>query len=492
MRGMKGATLFHWLAGCGLILSGALCASALGPWADARLGPLSSALGGGALLAALFAIAFYHCRWLNRRSRVFFESLAQMDPMRAVDPADFPRLPAGHPLADAARQLQSLFVAVGERLRLLEQTSATFEVRAIRAAHEAERIRQVFMGLSDPVLAVNQYGELVLINRAARELTGLSDDEPAGGPLTEAIDAPKLVDLITTTLRRPPGSTRGVELEWHLPGQPQRWYRATACKTGDDGRDAGVVAVLRDISDRKALQRRHAEFVSSVSHEMKTPLAGIKAYVELLADGDAEDEATREEFLRVINSQTERLQRLIDNLLNIARIEAGVVEVRKEPRSLNEILDEALRVVRPAAEAKQIDLQGDLSPLYLGVAADRDMLLQAAINLLSNAVKYTRPGGRVVLRSRMSDEEVRFEVSDTGVGLTADDCEKVFEKFYRVKKDKDMASGTGLGLPLTKRIVEDVHGGRISVESVVGEGSTFIVTLPAAGQRVVQSQGERT
>lgn len=487
-----GATLFHWLAGCGLTLAGALCASALGPWADVRLGPLSSALIGGALLAALFAIAFYRCCWLNRRSRVFIESLAQMDPMRAVDPADFPRLPSGHPLADAAQQLHSLFVAVGERLRLLEQTSATFEVRAIRATQEAERIRQVFMGLSDPVLAVNQYGELVLINRAARELTGLCDAEPAGGPLAEAIDSPKLVDLITTTLRRPAGSTRGAELEWHLPGQPQRWYRATACKTGDEGRDAGVVAVLRDISDRKALQRRHAEFVSSVSHEMKTPLAGIKAYVELLADGDPEDDATREEFLRVINSQTDRLQRLIDNLLNIARIEAGVVEVRKEPRSLNEILDEALRVVRPAAEAKQIDLQGDLSPLYLGVAADRDMLLQAAINLLSNAVKYTRPGGRVVLRSRMSDDEVRFEVADTGVGLSAEDCEKVFEKFYRVTKDKDMASGTGLGLPLTKRIVEDVHGGRVSVESVVGQGSTFIVTLPAAGQRAVQMQGERT
>lgn len=492
MRSMKGATLFHWLAGCGLILAGALCASALGPWADARLGPLSSAVAGGALVAALFAIAFYRCRWLNHRSQIYIESLARMDPVRAVDPADFPRLPAGHPLVDAARRMQEQFVGVGERLRLVEQTCATFEVRAIRATQEADRIRQVFIGLSDPVLAVNQYGELVLINRAARELMGLNDDDPAGGPLAEAIDSPKLVDLMMTTLRRPTGSLRTVELEWHLPGQPQRWYRATACKTGEDGRESGVVAVLRDISDRKALQQRHAEFVSSVSHEMKTPLAGIKAYVELLADGDAEDDTTREEFLRVITSQTDRLQRLIDNLLNIARIEAGVVEVRKEPRSLNEILDEALRVVRPAAEAKQIDLHGDLSPLYLGVAADRDMLLQAAINLLSNAVKYTRPGGRVVLRSRMSDDEVRFEVADTGVGLSAEDCEKVFEKFYRVKKDKDMASGTGLGLPLTKRIVEDVHGGRVSVESVLGQGSTFIVALPAAGQRAVQLQGERS
>jgi two-component system phosphate regulon sensor histidine kinase PhoR len=215
---------------------------------------------------------------------------------------------------------------------------------------------------------------------------------------------------------------------------------------------------------------------------MKTPLAGIKAYVELLVDGDAEDEETREEFLNVINSQADRLQRLIDNMLNLARIEAGVVSVDKKSRSLNELLEEAVNVVQPSAEAKSIELLTELSPLYLGVLADRDMLLQAAINLLSNAVKYTPEGGRITLRSRLADDEVAFEVEDTGVGLSEEDCRHVFEKFYRVKKDKTMASGTGLGLPLAKHIVEDVHGGRLSVESEVGVGSTFCVTLPNAGQ----------
>jgi len=244
----------------------------------------------------------------------------------------------------------------------------------------------------------------------------------------------------------------------------------------------GVVAMLRDIGDQKALQKRNAEFVSSVSHEMKTPLAGIKAYVELLADGDAEDEQTREEFLGVINSQTDRLQRLVDNLLNIARIEAGVVHVSKQPRSLNELLEESLRVIQPSAEAKHIQLISELSPLYLGVPADRDMLLQAAINLLSNAVKYTPAGGKVTLRSRLDDDQVRFEVQDTGVGLSEDDRDRVFEKFYRVKKNQEMAAGTGLGLALAKHIIEDVHRGRLTVESALGRGSTFLVTLPRTGQ----------
>jgi two-component system phosphate regulon sensor histidine kinase PhoR len=215
---------------------------------------------------------------------------------------------------------------------------------------------------------------------------------------------------------------------------------------------------------------------------MKTPLAGIKAYVELMADGDAEDTQTREEFLNVINGQANRLQRLIDNLLNLARIEAGVVQVSKNSTSLNELLQEAFDLVRPAADTKQIQLTTDLSQMYMGVWVDRDMIMQAAINLLSNAIKYTPDGGRVTLRSRLADQEAIFEVEDSGVGLCEEDKLRVFEKFYRVKKDRDMASGTGLGLPLAKHIVEDVHGGRLTVESELGQGSTFNVALPAAAQ----------
>ena len=176
-------------------------------------------------------------------------------------------------------------------------------------------------------------------------------------------------------------------------------------------------------------------------------------------------------------------------MLNLARIEAGVVQVSKQPQSLNELLAESLHIVQPSAEAKRIRLVSELSPLYLSVFADRDMLLQAAINLLSNAVKYTSNGGKVVLRSRLDDNQVRFDVQDTGVGLSEENCSRVFEKFYRVKKDQVMASGTGLGLPLAKHIIEDVHGGSLTVESILGQGSTFIATLPSAGQ--MQSEAGR-
>jgi two-component system phosphate regulon sensor histidine kinase PhoR len=243
----------------------------------------------------------------------------------------------------------------------------------------------------------------------------------------------------------------------------------------------GAVAVLRDISHQKDMQRRHAAFVSSVSHEMKTPLASIKAYVELLADGDAEDEETREEFLGVINSQADRLKRLIDNLLNLARIEAGVIQVQKTDASLNEVLEEAFRVVQPAATSKQILLVNDLSPMYLGARFDHDMMLQAAINLLSNAIKYTPDQGRVTLRSRMDGNNVVFEVEDTGVGLSEEVCTRVFDKFYRVKSNSGMAPGTGLGLALAQHVARDIHRGEITVESELGKGSTFRISLAGAG-----------
>jgi two-component system phosphate regulon sensor histidine kinase PhoR len=159
-----------------------------------------------------------------------------------------------------------------------------------------------------------------------------------------------------------------------------------------------------------------------------------------------------------------------------------VVKVSKECQSLNEILAEALRIVRPSAEAKRIDLVEQFSSLYLGVLVDHDLMLQAAINLLSNAIKYTPSGGQVMFRSQMGSETIEFEVEDTGVGLSPEDCSRVFEKFYRVDKDKKMASGTGLGLPLAKHIVEDVHGGRLTVDSTLGVGSIFGVSLPVARQ----------
>ena len=389
---------------------------------------------------------------------------------------------------DLLTQLHEQVQASAEDLQDSELLRASQEVRLRRHTQQQNRFATIIDGLNEPILAVNEYDELTVANPSALDLFSFTLGDGTPTKLGEQVRCEDLIELLQATRRRRSSSTRVSEVELAAADGTPQHFQITAkplpTNTSDDeNAPRGAVAVLRNIGALKQLQQRNAEFVSSVSHEMKTPLAGIKAYVELLEDGDAEDQETQDEFLGIISAQADRLQRLIDNLLNLARIEAGVVKVSKESRSLNEVLQEALGVVQHLAEAKQIRCTSDLSPLYLGVLADRDMLLQSAINLLSNAIKYTPDGGEVTLRSRSEGEhEVLFEVQDTGVGLSEEDQEMVFGKFYRVSKDKTMASGTGLGLPLAKHIVEDVHGGRLSVTSTLGEGSTFSVHLPAAGQ----------
>jgi two-component system phosphate regulon sensor histidine kinase PhoR len=459
--------------------------------------PLGAAAGtGGAGVTACLGVL-----WLTWKSQHqaaadagrFFTLLAQIDPTQVSADSVLEALPhiePDHPWQPVFEKLRDCFQAMADREAEAEHARAGAEVRARRYAAERDQIREILAGLADPVLAVDQYGEIALANPRAQQVLGIHSLESEQAALEQLTRCHELINLLNETRRRKAATQRSGEVAIPDEDGATSWYRI-ACRTlmgrsEPSGQDRtvnhGAVAVLTDISSLKAVQRRNAEFVSAASHEMKTPLASIKAYLELLEDGDAASEAERDEFFSIIRSQTDRLQRLIDNLLNLARIEAGVVNVTKTARSLNELLQEAYNLLAPAAEQKDIQLTADLSPLYLGVLADRDTLLQAAINLISNAVKYTREGGSVVVRSRLADQEVIFEVQDTGVGLSPTDCKKVFEKFYRVAKDKDMASGTGLGLPLVKHIVEDIHGGRIEVESEPGRGSTFRIILPGVAQ----------
>lgn len=461
-----------------------------GGWA----GRLLLLMGGMSLTLLVIRISLIQSIKAAEATRAYINRLCELEARQLNDEAAFDVIPLRHEdrnWREACQRVRQRLAEFANRADELELARASADVRARRVLAERDQLHEILHGLADPVVAVDQFGEVVVANPSAERLllrTAGSGEHPV---LEQLANCEQLVGMLSETRRRRSPVQRSGELTLPDPDGKEHWYRIS-CRSlaqqhqqncgGDRGAPHGAVAVLTDITSQKAIQKRNAEFVSSVSHEMKAPLSSIRAYVELLADGEAEDEATREEFLNVINSQADRLQRLVENLLNIARIEAGVVAVNKNALSLNELLEEAVGVMQPQAEQKQVTLAEDISPLYLGVLADRDMLLQAAINLISNAVKYTKPGGTVTVRSRLSDQEVICEVADTGVGLSPEDCRRVFEKFYRVKKDRDMAPGTGLGLALVKHIVEDVHGGRVEVESELGQGSTFRVVMPGLAQ----------
>ena len=238
-------------------------------------------------------------------------------------------------------------------------SASALEVRIQRNIARQAQIDSIFATLPEAVIAVDQHDQLILANPAAERLLGLDLAACENRAVTHILHCERLVELLSETRRRKAATQRTLEIELTDAEGQSHWYGVTARSfskieghTLEAQPSAGVFAVLRDITLLKASHKRNAEFVSSVSHEMKTPLAGIKAYVELLVDGDADDEQTREEFLNVINGQANRLQRLIDNLLNLARIEAGVVQVSKEATSLNELLQEAFDLVRPCGRGK--------------------------------------------------------------------------------------------------------------------------------------------
>ncbi len=391
--------------------------------------------------------------------------------------------------ASGFRPLLESMRTLAKRLLELEQKQLHQHLEQRNAP--ARSFRLFLESLSDPVLLLDGQGQLTVANSAARRVLALAPEMELPVPIDQ-LDEPWLTRLWQSLRQRRVPGTVSCELQREVAGAP-RWYEAAATSFGTPEAPEEFAAwsvILHDHTPLKTVQQRHAEFVSAVSHEMKAPLAGIRAYTEMLLDGEAEDPDTLEEFLRVIDSQADRLRRLIENLLNLARIEAGVVQVEKKVVPLNEVLEEAVRVLKPTAEEKSIQLRSELSPLCLRVLGDRDQLLQAAINLVSNAIKYTPQGGWVVVRSRSRDDRVQFEVEDSGVGMTAEEVERVFDKFYRIKKNNHMASGTGLGLPLAKSIIRDLHGGEIRVESNPGQGSLFIVELPSAGGHALRNPRE--
>jgi len=397
-------------------------------------------------------------------------------------------------LRAAARELGPVRELFDEAVNLIARHEGSVEQSAMcrtelearmNVRHkQARRLEAVFNSLTDAVVVVDNLDKVSFWNRAAvrlfGSLAGKSDVDSAVLVQPPELSLfPGLREFIATTRSRAGASTTRTQESDITVGNTARSFQIIATNVQeDDGPSQGVAVILRDIAREKEVKERHAEFLSSATHELKTPLSGIKAFLEMLIDGDIEERDEQLKLFGFMDVQIDRLTRLINNMLNLARIESGVIKVQREDLGLNEVLEKALDVVRPLAAEKNITIDPQLSDLYLPVHVDRDLFGQATINLLSNAIKYTPEGGTVRLRSRNIDGEAVMEVRDTGMGIPAADLGKIFERFYRVAQNNKAAAGTGLGLALVHYIVTQVHSGKISVESEVHEGSCFTVSIP--------------
>ena len=235
-----------------------------------------------------------------------------------------------------------------------------------------------------------------------------------------------------------------------------------------------------------------SEFLNTVSHELRTPLTSIKAFAEILLDNVGEDVETQTEFLEIINKESDRLTRLINNLLDLSRIEAGRMKWDSEQLDLHEIAESALNALRGSAEKKGLIVEADLEE-DLPTVGDKDKLIQVVTNLLGNAIKFTSEGGKIVVRAHRKDLlTARIEVADSGVGIAPEFHESIFEKFSQVDSSETRdIKGSGLGLPIARSISEH-HGGKLFVESEAGVGSTFIVELPLHVEEEAPPESQET
>jgi two-component system phosphate regulon sensor histidine kinase PhoR len=244
------------------------------------------------------------------------------------------------------------------------------------------------------------------------------------------------------------------------------------------GGNWAVLVVIHDLTDVRRAELQRRDFVGNVSHELRTPLAALRSVVETLAGGALEDRPAAEDFLRRAGNEVERLINLVEELLELSRLESGELPLDIQPVDINALLREALDLARPEANRRRVELKLEVEPELDVVELDPKHIDRAVFNLVQNAIKFTSAGGSVVVKARRLGGSLEVTVRDTGIGISSADLPRVFERFYKVDQSR-ASGGTGLGLALVKHAVE-AHGGHVSAESRVGEGSTFRFVIPLA------------
>jgi PAS domain S-box-containing protein len=338
-----------------------------------------------------------------------------------------------------------------------------------RAEQERLRLMAVLNGTPDAVIVIDTDGRALLINPTMEALLNIRAEEAIGQPVEDTVTFPMLADLLLD--KDQDDITEEIELS-----RGQVMFASVSDIQTDDGVVTGRVCVLWDVSHYKRLDALKTEFVSTVSHDLRAPLTLMRGYATMLGMvGDVNEQ--QKEFIGKILSSVEQMGDLVDNLLDLGRIEAGMgLSITSIP--IESVVQEVLGMYRPQAVNKQISLDVKIGEGMEPILADPTLVRQALANLIDNAIKYTPAGGEVRVEVEQHDHSQWIRVTDTGVGIAPTDQARLFEKFYRAQRGEDrIEKGLGLGLAIVKSIVEQ-HGGRVSVESKLGRGSTFIIEMP--------------
>ena len=356
----------------------------------------------------------------------------------------------------------------------------SYKVKDAQETTESERQRldSVLRHMTDGVLATDRRGKIIIINSRAMDLLSISQDRAIGQSIMKVL---KLGEKFTF---RQLLETQD-ELILNIPTDDQDTILRGEFSViqRESGFISGLVCVLSDITEQEKVEQERRSFVSNVSHELRTPLTSVKSYTESLIDGAWEDKEIAPEFLKVISTETDRMIRMITDLLNLSRMDQGKQELNLEFVSINElvahIIDRFEMVLKSEQyRNKKYKIERDFTQRTLWVEIDQDKFIQVIDNIMNNAIKYSPDGGKITCRLMETHNSIVISITDEGLGIPRKDIGHVFDRFYRVDKARARSmGGTGLGLAISKEVVQ-LHGGKIWVTSVENKGSTFFISLP--------------
>ena len=358
----------------------------------------------------------------------------------------------------------------GELAEAFNLMTARLKEMVTLLTSERDKMAAILSTMGDGIFIVDSGNRITMVNQAAEKLFRLSENEAVGHTFIEAVRDHELDNILQKCLKAREQQTGLVETE-----PKKQFLGVIATPLG-----GGSLVLLQDLTELRRLETVRRDFVSNISHELRTPVASLKVLAETLEGGAIDDKAVAQDFLHKINIEVDRLTQMVNELGELSRIESGEFPLKLETVDLSEVVRQVSERLRAQAERGGLSLKINTPPDLPEALADEEGVEKILVNLLHNAIKFTPPGGRVTISTKVAGDNILVSVADTGVGIPADDLPRIFERFYKADRAR-AGGGTGLGLAIAKHIME-AHGGRIWAESEEGRGSTFTFTLPLAAK----------
>jgi two-component system phosphate regulon sensor histidine kinase PhoR len=359
---------------------------------------------------------------------------------------------------------------IGTLSRSFQKMSDDLRLQFLELETEQAKLFAVLNAMTDGVVIADREGIVQLLNPAASLLFNIQEPQALGHTLTETLRHHQIVDLWKAS--RTSGEQQSLTLDLSV----ERLYMQVIVTPLRDAMQGASLLLFQDLTRIRRLETVRQDFISNVSHELRTPLAAVKSLAETLQDGALEDPSAGKRFLSLMEKEIDTMTQLVQELLELSRIESGKAPFQKKPARVDAMLTQAVDRMRHQVERAGLTISMQIPEGIPDVNMDVDRVTQVLLNLLHNAIKFTPPNGHIMVSVSLVDKAVQISIQDTGVGIAKEDLPRVFERFYKADRARS-GGGTGLGLSIARHIIE-AHGGRISVDSHQGEGSTFFITLP--------------